>query len=154
MEKFYLTYTIDKYKLLKVLKKGYLLSKKGYLGLTIFSQDTILPSPYIFYGGMITLFFDISLLFKEPFRYATGWSAIKVDYRFQNVYQLLMSLKDMPSAQILIKGKIRISKYLKAICCDDLLSNDLHMIFHRNYPYINILTRFPKTASQLYFELF
>jgi len=55
----------------------------------------------------------------------------------------------MTSHEILLKKKVNLHKYLKVICCRDILSKETIEYINKNYPNVIILDNFPLSAQNL-----
>ncbi|AVL94410.1 hypothetical protein ma892 [Moumouvirus australiensis] len=174
--KYYLVHSIvppSSDKVLKILRDGYLYasSYSGFQGISGIPLDyvyfTLLGDSEAAMGGF-KLILDSKILYKRSFRYALSWvgssieSTIKVNPRKDDVNAVLDEINDyiiktkqdetclLPGLhEIIIKKKVDLHKYLRAICYRDKLSEQVINFIQDNYPGVMILNDFPKSASEL-----
>lgn len=160
-------------KVLKILRDGYLYasSYSGFQGIYSIPLDyvyfTLLGDSQAAAGGF-RLILDSKILYKRSFRYALSWvgskleATTKVNPRKDNVDAVLDEINNhiistkqdetclLPGLhEILIKKKVDLHKYLRAVCYRDMLNKQTINFIHDNYPGVMILNDFPKSASQL-----
>ncbi|AEQ33372.1 DUF5846 domain-containing protein [Megavirus chiliensis] len=174
--KYYLVHSIvasSSEKMLKILRDGHLYAS-SYSGLQGISG---IPLDYVYFTllgdseaamGGFKLILDSKILYKRSFRYALSWvgskleATTKINPRKDNVNAVLDEINDhivrtkqdetclLPGLhEILIKKKVDLHKYLRAVCYRDMLNKQTINFIHNNYPGVMILNDFPKSASQL-----
>jgi len=175
MSKYYLVHTVlgaNPELILKILKDGYLYS--GFYS----GRSALFGSPtakYVYFSllnkdnifrGTQTFFIDEQILFDRSFRYALAWltedsETIKVKYPKDDVYKILKKImshiksvssnkfRKIMSHEFLIKKKVNLHNYLRAVCCSDILSSDAIEYIKKYYPNVKILLTYPETANEL-----
>uniref|UniRef100_A0A6G6ADV7 Uncharacterized protein n=1 Tax=Borely moumouvirus TaxID=2712067 RepID=A0A6G6ADV7_9VIRU len=174
--KYYLVHSIvapSSEKMLKILQDGYLYASghSGFQGLSGIPLDyvyfTLLGDSEAAMGGF-KLILDIKILYKRSFRYALSWvgskleATTKVNPRKDDVNAVLDEINDYTVTQkqnktsfsaawheIIIKKKVDLHKYLRAVCYRDKLSEQVINFIQDNYPDVMIINDFPKSASEL-----
>lgn len=148
--------------------------RQGYSGLQGISG---IPLDYVYFTllgdseaamGGFKLILDSKILYKRSFRYALSWvgskleATTKVNPRKDNVDAVLDEINNhivttkqdetclLPGLhEILIKKKVDLHKYLRAICYRDKLSKQVINFVQDNYPCVMVLNDFPKSAFEL-----
>ncbi|ANB51143.1 hypothetical protein [Powai lake megavirus] len=173
--KYYLIHSIvspSSEKMLKILQDGYLYasSYSGLQGISGIPLDyvyfTLLGDCEVSMGGF-KLILDTKILHKRSFRYALNWvgssldKTIKVNPKTDDVDIVLDKINDYIKSrytitsftatwhEIIIKKKVNLHKYLRAICYRSKLNNQVIDYVNNNYPNIEILDDTPKSSSEL-----
>jgi hypothetical protein len=174
MTKYYLVHTVidpSTKKIMKILDDGYLYASY-YSGIYGLYYGELLEYVYLsllgdkqpFHGG-VNFILDPKMLIRRSFRYALKWAGSdldetkKINPGYHNIKKILDRINDhmknlddyqsMYSHEILLKKKINIKKYLVAICCKNILSDETINYLRIHYPNVKILDDFPINSEKL-----
>lgn len=179
MNKYYLVHTVvdpNPNKILNILKDGCLYANILTKQFGLYYDD---PLEYVYFSllgdiapfhGGFNFILDVSVLFRRSFRYALKWvgddisNTVKINPKYHDVSKILDFINhhiisssnssfQITSHEILLKKKVKLHKYLVAVCCSDELSPIVVNHIKKYYPNVFILTSFPNSASSLNYGL-